>query len=86
MARRTNRRSEARRAATTSRAATTNRAPSLGAHWRADGTPKTAYGSQGEALAVAEERRAETGADLSVYRCEFCSAWHMGNAEGRHER
>jgi len=37
-------------------------------------------------LAVAEERRAETGADLSVYRCEFCSAWHMGNAEGRHER
>jgi hypothetical protein len=80
MARRTNRRSAPRRAGPT------EQGPSLGAHWRADGTPKAAYVSQGEALAVADERRAETGADLSVYRCELCSAWHMGNAGGRHER
>ena len=80
MARRTNRR-ERHADRTACRVA-----PSLGAHWRADGTPKIAYGSQGEALAVADERRAETGVDLSVYRCDFCSAWHMGNAEGRHER
>ena len=80
MARRTNRRDATRRPAPA------ERAPSLGAHFRADGTPKVAYGSQGEALAVADERRAETGADLSVYRCGFCSAWHMGNAGSRHER
>jgi hypothetical protein len=55
----------------------------IGTHWRADGAPKTAYGSQHEALSVADERRQDSGVVLSVYRCEFCSAWHMGNAGGR---
>jgi hypothetical protein len=32
---------------------------------------------------VADERRLDTGVILSVYRCEFCSAWHLGNADGR---
>jgi hypothetical protein len=54
-----------------------------GSHWRADGTPKAAYRSQAEALSVADERRDDTGLELAVYRCEVCSAWHMGNAEGR---
>ncbi len=54
----------------------------LGAHWRADGMPKTPYGSQGEALTVAEERRQDSGADLRVYQCDVCHAWHMGNAAG----
>ncbi len=44
---------------------------------------KTAYRSQAEALSVADERRDDTGLELNVYRCDFCSAWHMGNAEGR---
>ncbi|MGA2472534.1 MAG: hypothetical protein ABSG39_03435 [Acidimicrobiales bacterium] len=38
-----------------------------------------------EALAMADERRREAGADLSVYRCDFCGAWHMGNSGGRNE-
>ena len=33
--------------------------------------------------AAADERRRETGVDLSVYRCDFCSAWHLGNPGGR---
>jgi hypothetical protein len=57
--------------------------PSLGAHWRADGAPKTAYRSQGEAHAAADDRRRESGADLAVYRCDYCQAWHMGNRVGR---
>jgi hypothetical protein len=35
--------------------------------------------SRGEALSVAEERSHETGAQLEVYRCSVCSAWHLGN-------
>jgi hypothetical protein len=62
-----------------------SRGPSLGAHWRADGTPKTAYRSERDAWSMADERRAETGVELAVYRCDFCSAWHMGNARGREE-
>jgi hypothetical protein len=53
-------------------------------HWRADGAPKTAYRSQRDALSAADERRQESGVDLNVYRCEICSAWHLGGAE-RHE-
>jgi len=80
MVRRTKRRSG------TKRNADTTRLPSFGAHWRDDGTPKTGYRSEREALAMADERHRETGADLSVYRCDFCFAWHMGNAGGRRER
>jgi hypothetical protein len=59
------------------------RTPNLGSHWRADGAPKTGYRNQGEALSVADERRQDTGIDLNVYQCEYCSAWHMGNSEPR---
>ncbi len=59
------------------------RPPNLGSHWRADGTPKDCYGSQAEALVVADERRRMSGADLNVYLCGFCHAWHMGNKFGR---
>jgi hypothetical protein len=59
------------------------RRPSHRSHWRADGAPKTAYRTQRDALSVVDERRADSGADLNVYRCEFCSAWHIGNADGR---
>jgi hypothetical protein len=62
------------------------RLPSLGAHWRADGAPKRAYASQAEALSVSDERRRESGADLNVYRCEYCHAWHMGNRGARGSR
>ncbi|HVX22121.1 MAG TPA: hypothetical protein VHB02_12285 [Acidimicrobiales bacterium] len=56
-----------------------------GSHWRADGRPKVRYGTQGEALSVAEERAREAGTDLTVYRCEFCGGWHMGRRGGRDE-
>jgi hypothetical protein len=67
------------------RDAADGRGPSLGAHWRADGTPKTAYPSEKDAWAMADERRQDSGAELTVYRCDFCAAWHMGNARGREE-
>ena len=35
---------------------------------------------------MADERRWESGVVLSVYRCDLCSAWHMGNPGGREER
>jgi hypothetical protein len=57
------------------------RPQSFRSHWRADGAPKSAYRSEGEALSVADERRQDTGVVLTAYRCEFCSAWHLGNAE-----
>jgi hypothetical protein len=60
-----------------------SRAPNLGAHWRADGAPKTSYASQRDALSASDERRLESGADLNVYQCGFCHAWHMGNRAGR---
>jgi hypothetical protein len=56
-----------------------NRLPGLGSHWRADGQPKTAYSSQGDALTAALVRRQESGIDLNVYVCDVCSKWHMGN-------
>ncbi len=55
------------------------RIPGLGSHWRADGAPKTAYRSQSDALTMALVRRQESGVELDVYRCDVCSAWHMGN-------
>jgi hypothetical protein len=60
-----------------------DRAFSPGAHWRADGAPKTTYSSQIDALSMADERRHETGVDLNVYQCDYCSGWHMGSSGGR---
>jgi hypothetical protein len=54
----------------------------LRTHWRADGAPKTAYRSQGEAMGVADEKRQDFGVDLNVYQCDVCALWHMGNAGG----
>ena len=59
------------------------RLPGLGPHWRADGGPKTAFPTQGAATAAAEDRRRVSGADLAVYQCDFCQAWHMGRRAGR---
>ena len=56
------------------------RVAGLGSHWRADGLPKAAYASQGDALTAALVRRRDSGVELTVYRCDVCSAWHMGNA------
>jgi len=57
----------------------------LGAHWRADGAPKTSYSSRGEAQVAADERRRESGAELNVYQCDHCHAWHMGKSGGRED-
>ena len=55
----------------------------LGSHWRTDGAAKTAYRTQGDAQAAADVRRQDSGVELNVYRCDVCSAWHMGNPGGR---
>jgi hypothetical protein len=59
-----------------------NRIQGLGSHWRADGNPKTAYPSQSDALTAVLVRQQESGVVLDVYRCDVCSAWHMGNPRG----
>ncbi len=59
-----------------------NRIAGLGSHWRADGLPKAAYASQHDALTAAYVRRQESGVELDVYRCDVCSAWHMGTPRG----
>jgi hypothetical protein len=51
-------------------------------HWRADGAAKTPYQTRTDALVVADERRQASGVVLNVYRCDICSAWHLGNADG----
>jgi hypothetical protein len=60
-----------------------HRVPGLGSHWRADGLPKASYASQGDALTAALVRKQESGVVLDVYRCDVCSAWHMGNPRRR---
>jgi len=62
-----------------------DRPSGLGTHWRSDGAPKTAYADEREAWSMADERRQETGVILSVYRCDMCRSWHMGNSSGRDE-
>jgi hypothetical protein len=54
-------------------------------HWRADGKAKTAYPTQRDAADAADERRRESGSELTVYQCDFCSAWHMGTVSARDE-
>ena len=48
-------------------------------HWRADGAPKTAYASPGDANRYALQARLEDGVDLTPYTCSICGAWHLGN-------
>ncbi|HLN17146.1 MAG TPA: hypothetical protein VK277_10410 [Acidimicrobiales bacterium] len=52
-------------------------------HWRADGQPKTRFGSEREARVAAAERAEEGGVELVVYECDFCTGWHMGRPSGR---
>ena len=52
-------------------------------HWRKDGRAKVRYDTRAEALSAAEERRSDTGAALSVYRCPYCEGWHMGSRSER---
>jgi hypothetical protein len=59
------------------------RTSGLGSHWRADGLPKSAFATQNDALTAALIRRQESGVDLNVYRCDVCSAWHMGKPQRR---
>jgi hypothetical protein len=56
-----------------------HRVAGLGSHWRADGLPKAPYMSQGDALTAALVRRQDSGVELTAYRCDVCSAWHVGN-------
>jgi hypothetical protein len=59
------------------------RPSNLRSHWRGDGTPKTTYRSQAEALSVVDERRQDAGIELGAYRCEVCSGWHIGSSDRR---
>jgi hypothetical protein len=67
---------------TTRRQSPWTRSQSFRSHWRADGSPKSSYRSEGEALSVADERHQDSGVALAAYRCEYCAAWHLGNTEG----
>lgn len=85
MARRNAPRRGGRRVRTADRGSDELTRVSPGSHWRADGQPKSAYASQGEALSMADERRADSGVELNVYQCEICARWHLGSY-GRRSR
>jgi hypothetical protein len=46
-------------------------------HVNADGTPKARYGSEREAADVAQLQWIEHRVELTAYRCEICSGWHL---------
>ncbi|MEI7479866.1 MAG: hypothetical protein WCK25_06090 [Actinomycetes bacterium] len=48
-----------------------------GSHWRSDGAAKTRYDNERSALDAATYRGGEEGIDLTAYKCDFCSGWHM---------
>jgi hypothetical protein len=52
-------------------------------HWRADGIAKVGYPSEAAAAAAAADRSREAGVVLGVYRCDYCSSWHMGRRDER---
>jgi hypothetical protein len=54
-----------------------------GSHWRADGEAKVRFAAKADAQLAAAERSRVSGADLHVYRCDFCGGWHMGRGGGR---
>jgi hypothetical protein len=49
-------------------------------HWRADGQPKTRFGSEQEANRAAFSGRLDHGVDLVAYACDMCGGWHLGSA------
>ncbi len=51
----------------------------ISGHVRPDGSPKISYVSAGEARAVAEELATDGGAEVQVYRCRQCGAWHLAS-------
>jgi hypothetical protein len=49
--------------------------------YRADGTPKIRYGSEGSAAMAAHHMGRKTGKNYDVYRCWFhCRKWHIGRS------
>lgn len=52
------------------------------AHTRADGTPKTRFGSEADAERAAFQARLDHGTELVAYPCLFCHGWHLGTSEG----
>jgi len=48
-------------------------------HWRADGQPKTNYGSSDDANRYALQALLEDGVQLDPYICGLCGGWHLGN-------
>ena len=49
-------------------------------HFRADGQPKTRFGSEQDANRAALSARLDHGVDLAAYRCDSCGGWHLGNS------
>ena len=48
-------------------------------HWRADGRPKTNYGSADDANRYALQALLEDAVQLDPYICGLCGGWHLGN-------
>jgi hypothetical protein len=50
-------------------------------HWRADGAAKVSYDTQADAMTAAQW--ADTDIELTTYRCDFCSGWHLASRSPR---
>ncbi len=44
---------------------------------RCESTQKIMYTNKGQALIAADKSLRERGAQLWVYKCEYCSCWHL---------
>jgi hypothetical protein len=52
----------------------------ISSHVTREGSPKKSYRTEREAKSAAQLAWTLNGAELGVYRCEFCHQWHMGNS------
>lgn len=50
----------------------------VSSHFTKEGTPKTAYRSEGEAKGAAQLAWTLNRAELNAYRCDYCHQWHIG--------
>jgi hypothetical protein len=60
--------------------ATTHSSTRVSSHFTREGSPKRSYRTEQEAKSAAQLAWTLNGAELGVYRCEFCHQWHMGNS------
>jgi hypothetical protein len=55
----------------------------VSSHFTREGTPKSPYRTQAEAMSAAQLAWTLNGAELDAYRCDYCHQWHIGKRFSR---